>query len=277
MVDNKPRLRFKLGRWLQAFVILANFSSVNLALLFSTEGFEKKPESTVVEMNFAVIEQVGVQDGKSGSTPPINTPVRLIEPEKFELREWSTPDLRFKVIAKLVHFKQGIVTLEKDDGNTVQVGLERLCRADHKYLGAVVAESKDSQIFFGISKLSNRRGEFVLEVIDGNVFRLVLEGVQFPVDVFAPDYQRVMAPVSELIQDKRCWCEINGTDSAGRFKGILFIDGKNINLHLIATGVAWYDPKAALGGRYENAQHIAKADRLGVWGTRLLNPLGNWP
>jgi len=58
-------------------------------------------------------------------------------PDKIELakwRTWTTADGRYKAEAKFVTFVAGTVTLEKKDGNTVDVKLDILCSEDRDFV-----------------------------------------------------------------------------------------------------------------------------------------------
>jgi hypothetical protein len=49
-------------------------------------------------------------------------------------RTWTTADGRFRVDAKFVRSSSDTVTLEKQDGTTVDVSLEVLCAEDRDFI-----------------------------------------------------------------------------------------------------------------------------------------------
>ena len=59
------------------------------------------------------------------------------------LRAWASQGGKFKINAKFVELKDGSVTLEKEDGETVAVPLDRLGEADQKLARQLAAESED--------------------------------------------------------------------------------------------------------------------------------------
>jgi S1-C subfamily serine protease len=60
------------------------------------------------------------------------------------LRAWSSGGGKFTIKAKFVELKDGSVTLEKEDGDTVTVPLARLGEADQKLARQLAAESEDN-------------------------------------------------------------------------------------------------------------------------------------
>ena len=59
------------------------------------------------------------------------------------LRIWSSQGGKFKINAKFVELRDGSVTLEKENGETVAVPLDRLGEADQKLARQLAAESED--------------------------------------------------------------------------------------------------------------------------------------
>ncbi len=60
------------------------------------------------------------------------------------LRIWSSQGSKFKINAKFVELSNGSVTLEKEDGETVAVPLDRLSEADQKLARQLADESGDN-------------------------------------------------------------------------------------------------------------------------------------
>jgi hypothetical protein len=60
------------------------------------------------------------------------------------LRAWSSGGGKFTIKAKFVELKDGSVTLEKEDGETVTVPLARLGEADQKEARRLAAEAEDN-------------------------------------------------------------------------------------------------------------------------------------
>lgn len=60
------------------------------------------------------------------------------------MRAWSSGGGKFTIKAKFVELKDGSVTLEKEDGDTVTVPLARLGEADQKEARRLAAESEDN-------------------------------------------------------------------------------------------------------------------------------------
>ena len=60
------------------------------------------------------------------------------------LRAWSSQGGKFTIKAKFVELKDGSVTLEKEDGQTVAVPLDRLSEADQKLVRQLAEASEDN-------------------------------------------------------------------------------------------------------------------------------------
>ena len=74
--------------------------------------------------------------------------LKPVAPEKkaapgATLREWASQGGKFKIKAKFVELKDGSVTLEKENGDTVAVPLARLGEADQKLARQLATESED--------------------------------------------------------------------------------------------------------------------------------------
>jgi hypothetical protein len=69
-------------------------------------------------------------------TPPIAPSEPAPEPARrtFELREWVDNSGTFRVTARLVQFAGGKVRLEKENGEVIEVPLDRLSENDRNYL-----------------------------------------------------------------------------------------------------------------------------------------------
>jgi hypothetical protein len=64
-------------------------------------------------------------------------------PAGATLRTWSSKGSKFQVKAKFVELSNGSVALEKEDGETVTVALEKLSEADQKLARQLSEESED--------------------------------------------------------------------------------------------------------------------------------------
>jgi len=72
--------------------------------------------------------------------------------EHSSLRTWSDSTGKFRVEAALIDFRDGHVQLEKKDGQTITLALEKLGKADQKYVLELVAKGGDAGTAAGTSQ-----------------------------------------------------------------------------------------------------------------------------
>jgi S1-C subfamily serine protease len=75
---------------------------------------------------------------------PAGGPEGKKAPAGATLRTWSSQGSKFQVRAKFVELSNGSVTLEKEDGDTVTVALDKLSEADQKLARQLAEESEDN-------------------------------------------------------------------------------------------------------------------------------------
>lgn len=81
--------------------------------------------------------------------------------------------------------------------------------------------------------------------------------------------------LSDLIADQRVGVLQRDIDEFGRTVGVVYLEGKNINLALVQSGHAWWYRRYA--GRDDDlraAEEGARAQRLGLWSAA--NPVPPW-
>ncbi|MGL6071780.1 thermonuclease family protein [Craterilacuibacter sp.] len=74
------------------------------------------------------------------------------------------------------------------------------------------------------------------------------------------------------VSGRRVRVEVFEQDRYGRSVGLLWLEGRDINLELVATGHAWHYPQyardkqnAAAYARYQAAEALARLKHIGVW------------
>lgn len=81
--------------------------------------------------------------------------------------------------------------------------------------------------------------------------------------------------LKNLIENKDVKVEIKERDMYGRIVGIVYYQNKNINLHMIETGNAWYYRQYAKGNtEFEKAEKAARDSQIGLWKNK--NPQAPW-
>lgn len=111
----------------------------------------------------------------------------------------------------------------------------------------------------------------VLGIIDGDTFviegknKIRLRHVQAPELEFCGG-QEAKKMLENLIKDKRIKIQNEIPDPWGRSMGIVFVDGKNVNQILIASGlVRYYHDVTPFEDEFKKAAAQAESQRLGIY------------
>jgi endonuclease YncB( thermonuclease family) len=80
--------------------------------------------------------------------------------------------------------------------------------------------------------------------------------------------------LASLLSNSHITYELHGQDAGRRFIVTLFADGRNVNEEMVLSGAAWNDTHA-YDGHYADAQTIAQALRVGLWGNDQ-DPMPPW-
>jgi len=137
-------------------------------------------------------------------------------------------------------------------------------------------------------------GQFqVVRVYDGDTLRAKGYDIEFKVNLIgidAPEIaikknvssqpygQQAKKFLAGMVLDKKVFIKGYGTDRYNRVLGVVFIDGKNVNLEMIKAGLAEFDrsnkPKLFDPMPYQLAATAAKQAEEGMWslGDRYMSP-----
>lgn len=129
----------------------------------------------------------------------------------------------------------------------------------------------------------------VINVIDGDTFTLLdgsnvehkirLEGVDAP-EEGQDSYEEAKKWLSSLLLDKEVTVEIVGKDDPAREVGILKLDGKDVGLQMVESGLAWhnefFEPTqfGEVKTAYTYAQFRARGSKRGLWAVG--DPVAPW-
>ena len=115
------------------------------------------------------------------------------------------------------------------------------------------------------------------KTLEGKVTR-VSDGDTIWVDRVKVRLDRIDAPESKQaygkesteylkrrIHGKVVKVEWEKTDQYGRTLGVVFLDGADINLEMVATGNAWHYSHFDKTAEYAEAEKVARENRLGLW------------
>lgn len=124
----------------------------------------------------------------------------------------------------------------------------------------------------------------VVKVADGDTLTIVdarggkhkirLYGIDTP-EYDQPHYGPAKKALSRLVANKAVGIDIKDTDAYGRTVGVVFIDGRSVNLEMVRRGHAWwYKRYAELSQPLREAEEHARAYELGLWAEP--DPIAPW-
>jgi endonuclease YncB( thermonuclease family) len=100
--------------------------------------------------------------------------------------------------------------------------------------------------------------------------KIRLAGIDAP-ECGMPGGPQARAYLLHWLQGQTVQAHARGHDRYGRTVATLFVQGEDVNLHLVAAGWAWHDPRytgkprSAWAQRYAQAQTQARSRALGLW------------
>lgn len=114
----------------------------------------------------------------------------------------------------------------------------------------------------------------VVGVADGDTIHcLTAEKQQIRVrlaEIDAPESKQAFGNVSKqslsgLVFDRDVNLSITDQDKYGRYVAHVFVDGKNVNLVQVQTGMAWVYRQYSRSPEFADAESRARSARLGLW------------
>ena len=104
----------------------------------------------------------------------------------------------------------------------------------------------------------------VLDNLDKGRFRIRLDKIDVPEkkQAFGAKAKQYL---STLIYGKQVKIRFKKIDNYGRILGIVYLDGKEINLQMVQDGLAWHYRHYDNTESYITAEQIARANKKGVW------------
>lgn len=104
----------------------------------------------------------------------------------------------------------------------------------------------------------------VLDDMDKGRFRIRLDKIDAPEkkQTFGAKAKQYL---STLIYGKKVKIRFKKIDNYGRILGIVYLDGKEINLQMVQDGLAWHYRHYDNTESYITAEQIARANKKGLW------------
>ncbi len=104
----------------------------------------------------------------------------------------------------------------------------------------------------------------VLDNLDKGKFRIRLDKIDAPEKKQAFG-NKAKQYLSTLIYGKQVKIRFKKIDNYGRILGIVYLDGKEINLQMVQDGLAWHYRHYDNTESYITAEQIARANKKGLW------------
>lgn len=216
---------------------------------------------------------------KPANSPPLEAEAAAVplptvaDPVLPGLREWTSKQGKFHISAQFVGFTAGSIKLKKPDDTTIDVQLDKLSSADQQHVAEILRIDPAANVLFGR----------VVEVIDGDTITLLdggkkqhrirLEGIDSPEGGQAFG-QAAKQALSEKVFDVTLWAEWKAKDKYDRTLAHLYVDGRHVNLEMVADGYGWHYKEYSKDPRLANAELVARQRKLGLW--RDTNPIPPW-
>ena len=109
-------------------------------------------------------------------------------------------------------------------------------------------------------------GDTVYVASSGRRYYVRLAGIDSP-ELSQPDGAEASRFLERLVEDENIVWRPVGVDSHGRILGVLYLDDRDLNLHLVRSGNAWANsgPDSPPSLEYQTAQKQAKQEKAGLW------------
>ncbi|MBE9537868.1 MAG: thermonuclease family protein [Proteobacteria bacterium] len=124
----------------------------------------------------------------------------------------------------------------------------------------------------------------VVKIADGDTLTIIdADRVKHKIRLYGIDtpeydqahYAAAKSALSLLVSNKAVGIDVKDTDSYGRTVGVVYIDGRNVNLQMVKSGHAWwYKRYAGLNQALREAEEHARAHQLGLWADT--DPIAPW-
>ena len=124
----------------------------------------------------------------------------------------------------------------------------------------------------------------VVKIADGDTLTILdAQRVKYKIRLFgidSPEYDQphfaaAKRALSKLVKNKTVGIDVKDMDTYGRTVGVVYVDGRSVNLAMVRGGHAWwYKRYAGLNETLREAQEHARAYELGLW--KDSNPVAPW-
>ena len=114
-----------------------------------------------------------------------------------------------------------------------------------------------------------------IDVLDSSKtqHRIRFDGIDAP-ERGQPFSNRAKSTLSDLVFGKTVKVDTEGSDKYDRTIGRVYVDGRDVGLAMLESGVAWHYIKYDQSKKYADGEKVARAARRGLWTDK--NPIPPW-
>lgn len=116
-------------------------------------------------------------------------------------------------------------------------------------------------------------GDTLTLLVNRTRHRIRLHGIDAP-ETGQPYSAASKKELSRLAFGKEARVVVQGRDRYDRVLGVVWVNGKNLNLHLVQEGLAWHYVQFSKDKAYATAEADARKKRKGLW--RQKKPVPPW-
>jgi endonuclease YncB( thermonuclease family) len=143
------------------------------------------------------------------------------------------------------------------------------------------SSSKSLEKIYPISRNSQTFKGRIDRIIEGDIFLFHTKDSSFIVHMYgidAPESGQAFSEISIKKMESYLWnnaeIEIKKNINIPATSAILFIDGKNINKHMVKNGFAWHNKLHSTDAELARSEMYARSKKLGLW--IMENPTPPW-
>jgi endonuclease YncB( thermonuclease family) len=176
----------------------------------------------------------------------------------------------FATVASLMGHPGG---LDEDGGHTDKQSGQYHVHRPQTTTSQTVRKSNEVEIVGKVVGVHD--GDTLTLLVDGNrEVKVRLDGIDAP-ELGQPFGKNAKAALSATVFEKTVTVKVGTTDRYGRTVGRIFLNGQNVNLGMVRSGLAWwYRQYASKDEALEIAEEYAKTRKEGLWADP--QPIAPW-
>ena len=190
-------------------------------------------------------------------------------------RVWEDATGKHHTVADLVAVVGDSVELEKTDGKTVTVPLEKLSKADRVYAESRRKLSEALPEKFSVKVIGILDGDTIDVLLNRRQYRIRLAGIDAPEKSQAFG-NKAKKHLGELVFGKWVTGVTESTDRYGRSVCLVFVNGVRVDHDMLENGLAWHYLKYSDDPLRAAFEAEAKAFKRNIWSESGPIPPWDW-